>query len=445
MKNKIQYDGKTYDLSTPEAREAFKALMEDEKRKEQDVIAKLESKPQAPLRGSIMNPLAEGAGLGYSDEFAGGVGAVASRFDPALKDKPMGEVYTGIRDQVRGDQAAFQQRNPKTAMAAETAGAILPSILTMGAAKLPSQIAAGGAMEGQAYGIGKNESGQTPDVLRDQLQGGTAGLLGGAVPAAVVGGAKAGARGVLGGTTDELFRKHVNVLDNIGVNLTVGQRSGSEHIKGYETTVAGLSGGKPLGDAIGKQRGKVQEWLMKHSGFNKTDAEKGVITRETIEAAKDNLGDKYAAALEGRKVNLGTKAFRRRLDMIESEAGRMATSADKAKVKEILQMVRSANGKLKGEDWHSLRKLARRKAGENEQNDPGMARVFTQIRKALDEAYNAALPDDQKGAWGRLQREYAGLKAINDAWKGLGGVEVARGNLPMATVLKKAKNSGVTK
>lgn len=77
--------------------------------------------------GSIVDPLFQGATLGFYDEGTAAVSAPITALD-ADPDKPyldnLKSEYKRIRDQKRADYRAFQERAPGTSMAAEFAGGI---------------------------------------------------------------------------------------------------------------------------------------------------------------------------------------------------------------------------------------------------------------------------------------------------------------------------------
>ena len=156
-----------------------------------------DSQPQAPQGGSIADPLGKGLSFGFADEAAGAIGATVNSamnlFDAGTGDD-WGEAYEGIRDAARYNEAAFAERNPKTAMGAEIGGALATGI--GGAAKLGLGAAfntvrggaALGAAEGGLYGLGASEEETLGGMALDTAKGAGIGAVGGAAfPAAARG------------------------------------------------------------------------------------------------------------------------------------------------------------------------------------------------------------------------------------------------------------------
>jgi len=71
-------------------------------------------------RGGLIDPLLQGASLNTADEIAGAAKGATSY----LSGEGYEDAYTTERDRWRGDAAAFSERNPNTALAAELAGGL---------------------------------------------------------------------------------------------------------------------------------------------------------------------------------------------------------------------------------------------------------------------------------------------------------------------------------
>jgi hypothetical protein len=150
-------------------------------------------------RGSIADPLAQGATLGFADELVGAIGATVGAFDPRLRGTTFGERYTGIRDQARQQKGEFEERNPKTALAAEIGGGIMTGGLgakravgTQVAKSLPKLVGVG-AGTGAAAGLGYSDADTVGGLAADTATGAAVGgVVGGLLPPV----AKAVGRGV---------------------------------------------------------------------------------------------------------------------------------------------------------------------------------------------------------------------------------------------------------
>jgi hypothetical protein len=129
----------------------------------------------------FLRSMGQGATLGFSDEIAGGVGALAAK---ASGDKaPIGQIYGDIRESIAGRQKEFAQEHPVADVAAQIVGGLpVGGAAFKGATTLPQIAKAGaksGAIMGGAYGAGTAEQG-----LEARAKGaGTGALVGGAVGA----------------------------------------------------------------------------------------------------------------------------------------------------------------------------------------------------------------------------------------------------------------------
>ena len=152
-------------------------------------------KPQMDTEsGNIASPLGQGLSFGFSDEIAGGAGALINSgmnlFGKGTGES-FGDAYRGIRDAARYNQDAFATRNPKTALAAEIGGGLLTGgagAARVGALKGTQSLArlgGLGAAQGAAYGVGASEADSALGVAGDAAVGGLLGGVGGVLlPAA---------------------------------------------------------------------------------------------------------------------------------------------------------------------------------------------------------------------------------------------------------------------
>lgn len=207
--------------------------------------------------GSIADPVAQGATLGFSDEIAGAIGAGIGKILPeAMGGLPsnvsMSDAYTGIRDAAREQNRSFSARNPKVAMGAEIAGGVLAGGATgLGAAKalssLPKYVryAGAGAVPGAVAGVGYDKTGA---IAQPAMSGAVMGAATGAVIPAVANIAKGAVRkmAALISKNDKTgLRKLEEALIRDGVSPEDVQRTLIE-AKGL-MTIADAAGGNTLG------------------------------------------------------------------------------------------------------------------------------------------------------------------------------------------------------
>lgn len=193
-----------------------------------------EEQPQQPApvsqEGSAINPLMQGATFGFADEIAGVLGGT---FDAATGRRSFSEGYARTRDNARRQDAGFSERNPKTAVALEIAGALPTAAIPIGAAARGASLggrvmqgARAGAAAGGLYGVGAANGDMTDRALGGVKGAVAGGLTGGAIPM-VTAGVSAAARPIRDAVTARTnpagyaARKVTERLGN--QNMTVNQ------------------------------------------------------------------------------------------------------------------------------------------------------------------------------------------------------------------------------
>ena len=166
------------------------------------MLKQLDAKDKNKDDGSIIDPLLQGATLGFADEL-GGFGSQIGKF--LATGKWDSSQYERGRDKERSDYEAFSERNPKTALAAEVLGGLatggasgglskaagmkmLPLMgervaqLASTSPKLARALSAAGVagIEGGAAGFGGSKENTMSGILEDTAKGvALGGALGG--------------------------------------------------------------------------------------------------------------------------------------------------------------------------------------------------------------------------------------------------------------------------
>ncbi len=241
----------------------------------------------ASLPGNILNPVLQGATLGFSDEIAG-MGAAMI---------PGGNDYTEGRDESRADTAAFAERNPELSLAAEFAGGFaVPGLggartVVKGADALRrgGRAAAIGATEGAAAGAGYSEDG----TLQGMAQGALLGGISGPFATAIGSGLRAGSNMVgktLGsrGSDERLILKN---LERGDFDLSTEQGRAR-----FETERARLGPEGMMAD-VGEPMGRLTDAMAVKPGpagpmINEAlDVRQGGRNRRVTQAADSELGE----------------------------------------------------------------------------------------------------------------------------------------------------------
>ena len=162
----------------------------------------------------IVAPLAQGATFGWADEALGAVEGL----DTKLRGGSFSEGYERGKQKVRSTTENFRRENPKTALAAEIAGGVGPSLaaapagLARAGAGLLRRAAAGaaeGAAAGGIYGAG---AGEGSERLSGAAMGAAAGATIGGAVLPVASGVPALARNIVAPFSKSMAPKQANRL-----------------------------------------------------------------------------------------------------------------------------------------------------------------------------------------------------------------------------------------
>ncbi len=461
--------------------DAFTSMSPEEQQRVVDEIASgfSTSLPAAatpePQRGSFLDPLAQGATLGFSDEIAG-VGSASLNSIKGLfgggNDQSFGDNYRSARDDARGDLEAFRSRNPGTALASELAGGLLTGgagaartgALKAGQLLKPKldRAAATGAGLGGIYGAGESDAdlldGDLEGVLKDSAaSAGFGGAAGIALPALGHGIAKKlrnGSdkltkpdNGILAGAeatkklTDN-YTKDVNLLRKAGIPLTTGQRSGSEMTKAYESTLQNTTGGGALNRVFEEQQQHFQRKLLAMAGADDKLTAAGVITEDVLDDLSGQLSSKYKQLLGDKTITLGDD-FVDTLAATEAKHSEFVTAQQRREIRTLVDdfLGDATAGSISGERYQRLRSLMGRRARQNQLNNAPLSDLFKDLQRGLDDAFTSSVGGDNKA----LNAQYAHYKQLQDVWRRSGSAGVAQGTLPLAALNRMAKNKPSSK
>lgn len=394
-------------------------------------------------RGSMLDLAAQGATLGFSDELAGLYGGAMN----ALRLKSPIEGYRGTRDIARERVQAFRERNPGAALAAEFGGGLLPGGVGAGRAlagaglrELAKRGAATGAGLGAAQGLGYSEGEGVGGTLADIATGaGIGGIFGGAGSA--VGGRLAAGqqrRAAQEAATD-VYQRQVKVLENAGIPLTGGQKSGVNFAKTAEGTLAEVPfTGTPLQRASERQKTAYQKKLWDLIGV-KNIPDEGMLTERALGEAKKQLGEQYKSALGNKTVDITDDVFLSDLARFEEKFARFAGDELTAPAKKVTSdlLEEASKGPISAETYQQIRS----QLAANARGTSPAAKVYQDAKTLLDDAFSRAAGPEVKG---NLDARYAQFKQLEDYFeRGLGGSAGAEGFISPGQLSRMAgKNPG---
>lgn len=244
-----------------------------------DNVAENKMKNAPTQFGTFAANFAPGVTYGFADEIAAGI-------DATLTDR----TYDQSVAMLRGRDREMAQAYPKTAIAGQVAGAVASPLSTAfvpakGAtmAGTVANSATAGARAGALYGFGTGEGG-LDNRAASAVQGGLGGaVLGAALP--VVGAvARKGVEKLVSpnGGADEIRLGLAKVLDDFGVPMTAGQRTGSKPLMYKE---GATTGGRRI---AGEQQEAFTTAVLKTAGI---DAKRA--TPEVLDEAATRIGNVF--------------------------------------------------------------------------------------------------------------------------------------------------------
>lgn len=301
--------------------------------------------------------------------------------------------------------------NPKTT-AGEYAGTI--------AEFAPGMLFPAGAGAGLAARAGLNVV--APAVASEtagQLTKGTAaepyarvagGLAGGMLPAMA-------GRAVSPGAANPTRQRFATVLDNEGVTLTAGDRSGRESIRYAESVAAGTPfGGRRLADIKEGQAEQFTRAALRRAGIQADRALPEVVDQNFV-----RLGNEFdtLAAQTGMRGPQGRAAAAR----IQAEMRNFEREVPQALQPRIINELGTeiaqtiSTQAVDGRQYQTWRTMIDRMARSAE---APVQQTLYAFRNALDDAMQASAPRALADRWRQVRREYRNMLVIEKAASGAG-------------------------
>lgn len=439
----LEIEGKRIEVD-----DGFLKLRPDQQQSTVEQIASSFAPPAKKQGGTAADSLAQGLTFGFADEITGAVGAgvnsIANTFGKGTGES-FSDAYTGIRDAARYNHQAYQENNPGKAMLAELAGGLVTG--GVGAAKTGAlhgaqklrKLAAVGASEGAIYGLGSSDADTASGMVADTALGATVGgVTAGMIPSAARGASsllkRAGSD--VGSASDNLYQSAANRLKDSGVDLTTGQRLGSESVKATETTLEGSFFGGAVSDAFDKQRQQLQSRLFKMAGFADDDVADGVLTAESLDRAAQRFGQRYDEALNGKQVNLSSNEFVSELADVEARHTELLGIEQKKAVSDLVNQLleKATKGPMGGREYQRVRSLLSKRQRQLYNTDNTISELYGSLKDALDNAFEAA-----SGSTRALNEEYAHFRQLDKLFTNNAGAKANR--LPLATLANMAQKS----
>jgi hypothetical protein len=233
------------------------------------------------------------------------------------------------------------------------------------------------------------------------------------------------------------YQQAVAALKNEGIPLTTGQQSGTNWVKSTERGLAEVPiGGRPIQNAFEDQARSYQAALLRRAGLDTGD---NMITREVLDKAKNNLGQRYADALKNQSLDMSDDAFITNLAGIEAKHSEMLPFEQKQQVKQIINdfldkaaTLKSEGKGLSGEDYQRLRSTLGAK-GRGTQNSY-VAGLYDDLKSAVDDLFSRTAGPAKFD----IDKQYARLKQLQAVYERSGGPAASEGFVSPAQVAREA-------
>jgi hypothetical protein len=363
---------------------------------------------EVPQGGSILSPIGQGLTLGFADEIAGAAAGVGSK----LSGGDFTPAYEATRDDFRQASKDYAGRNPMTSAAVEIgSGLALPGGLLARAGMGAGSGLRGAMLAGGLAGTGTAEGG-----VSERIEGAAAGAAGGAAlhtalrPLSALG--RTFFRRASPKAEGPAFQDQVALLEQNGIRVTPAERLATPAGRMDERMVGGYMG---VGDDIARRPQQLHGRLMEMSNFAPEDAAIGELSAEAVQRARGRFNADYGNHFQG--VTVDTANLQPALTGVEARHAAFLPHEQRANVRAIVQEFNDAiaqGRQFTGEEYQRLRSQMGKRAeaaSRSEQNNY-LAPVYRELRGALDDAFNAAVPQGAQDALRATNRQYSGFKIL---------------------------------
>jgi len=341
----------------------------------------------------------------------------------AAEDNPV-SYYGGMLGGAVGTGAGLAKSGLSLGANAVNAGWRLPGVALASAGE--------GGLLGAAYGAGAGEGAE--DRGGQAAQGLALGaILGAATPFAVKGASKVAERAISPFRTSPERVAAARVLEQEGIPLTAGQRTGSKWLQYRESEL----GGARAADMMEDQAKAFTDAVMRRAGGS------GLADPDNLAALRNQIGQGFDDVAARNTLRADTR-FSQDMSRTLREYARVLPSEQRQilanTASDLVERLQLGGGTLSGRDYQSIRSRLSRRAQNARGNDPELAAAYRGIRDALDSAMERSINPADAGRWSELRRQYGNYKTISKA--ATGGGESAGLGLISPARLRMAAASG---
>lgn len=204
----------------------------------------------------------------------------------------------------------------------------------------------------------------------------------------------------------------IDTLEQEGVPMTAGQRTGSERLRYAESEIGGPQAAQMLDD---QGEAFTSAALSRAGGSGRATPDNMVSVRDRLSGGFNAISARNSVAADQPLVD----DIRNTL----AEYGSVLTSEQKQIVgnlaQDLVDRFRAGGGSIPGKDYQMLRSRFSKRA-KNAGSDNELAGAWRGLRDALDNAMTRSVAPQDAGEWANLRRQWGNLRTLENAAAGAG-------------------------
>lgn len=310
------------------------------------------------------------------------------------------------------------ERNPISDTVGGVAGninALAPLGMTAIGARMlgitgPSAIARMGAGAATGAGIGTADTAvRGGDLATGAGIGAAAGALGPAV------GAAAG-RLISPLRTPAERQALVNVLEQEGVPMTAGDRTGNRPLRWMETSLGDLPGSGGAISAAKEQQGQA----FTAAALRRAGETADLATPDVMHGAATRIGNQFEQ-LSARNALQYDQPFAQDIANTVGRYDRVLNSQQREVFHNYVQdIISQPNGQMAGNVYQEARSRLSRQSHNIAQTDPTLSEALRGLRDALDAGMTRSISPADAAAWNQARGQWGNMRTIEKAMSGAG-------------------------
>lgn len=329
-------------------------------------------------------------------------------YDPQTTKGQLLPHYGDAKKFVEGYTGKFYEPKTTAGKYARTVGEFAPMALNpaVGAAtRVASTV--GGGLASEAAGQLTEGTAAEPWA---RVAGGIAGTM---LPRAAI-------RGVTPNPVEPARQQHLNVLQREGVtDLTAGQVTGKKPLRWAESVTQDTPfGGTRVADMQTRQAEQFTRAALRRAGIQADRA-----TPDVLDAGFARLGQQFETLAQNVSIP-PSRRLARDLQRAATEYNDIVAPTMRVPmVNGIIGDLTTLLGRgqpLGGQAYGTLSSALGRRAREAQFSDPQLSRTLSNVKEALDNAAERAMPRQLAGQYAQTRREYRNLLVLEKAAGGAG-------------------------